>query len=59
MVMPSSIVAVKDEAQEQLGAARGAEEVGSSSDEEESKRLFMQRQDARLIQSVLGRFWWF
>ena len=59
MVSPSSIVAVKDEAQQQLGAAREAEEVGSSSDEEEAKRLFMQRQDARLIQSVLGRFWWF
>ena len=59
MVMPSSIVAVKDEDEQQIGDARAAEDIASSSDEEEAKRLMMERQDARLIQSVFGRFRWF
>ena len=59
MVMPSNIVAVKDEDEEQIGDARIAEDIGSSSDEEEAKRLMMERQEAFLIQSVFGRFRWF
>ena len=56
MVSPSSIVAVKDE---DIGDARSAEDIGSSSDEDEAKRLMMERQEAMLIQSVFGRFRWF
>ena len=59
MVSPSNIVAVKDEDEEQIGEPRIAEDIGSSSDEEEAKRLMMERQEAFLIQSVFGRFRWF
>ena len=59
MVSPSSIVAVKEEDEQQIGDVREAEDIASSSDEEEAKRLMMERQEARLIQSVFGRFRWF